>query len=329
VGSRAAAVWPVVVALVIARGEGAGRRPACRRVLGGCAEDGPGHVFLDFRNRRQRHGLARLFHQDRHRSVGGEGHASGEKFVGHDAQRVDVDRLVDRFPERLLRRHVLRCAGDHPGLGHVGGGFDHLGDAEVGEIHTARIVEQDVLRLHIAVDDPGAVGVVESLGHILEDARAFARSQSAVLDSLGERPPGNEAHGHPRCPGFGVDVVREDRNDLRMFETRDGLRLPTEALGERGVVEELGRQDLERHVAVERGLVGLEDAGHAPASHRFDDAIRTEVAASRERHLPGIYTRIHHPLPDIYHYRPQIGHTCFRMARLTRAIRALVEKWLI
>ena len=54
-----------------------------------------------------------------------------------------------------------------------------------------------------------------------------------------------------------------------MLEPGHRLRLAAEPLGERLVVEELGGQDLERDAAVEAGLMGAVDGGHAPAAQRL------------------------------------------------------------
>ena len=134
------------------------------------------------------------------------------------------------------------------------------------------------------MDDPRAVRVVESLRDVFQDARALGRSEASALDALRERASRDEAHGHPGRAARGVDVVGEDGDDLRVLEPRDGLRFTPEPLREGGVVKEFWRQDLERHVSIERGLVGLEHARHPAPSDGFDDAIGTEVAASRKRH---------------------------------------------
>ena len=77
--------------------------------------------------------------------------------------------------------------------------LDDLGDPKVREVHAARVVEEHVPRLYVAMNDPGAMRVVERVGHILQDARAFRRRETSALDALRQRPAGDEAHGHPGC----------------------------------------------------------------------------------------------------------------------------------
>ena len=84
-------------------------------------------------------------------------------------RRVDVGARVDRLAQRLLGRQVLGRAEDDARLGQrlaaPDCGCGHLGDAEVEDLdHVALAValdQHDVVGLEIAVDDAGAVRVVE------------------------------------------------------------------------------------------------------------------------------------------------------------------------
>src|SRR5438132_882010 len=73
-------------------------------------------------------------------------------------------------PGRWYRAGAGGGAHDLPGGGEgrlrvVGG----AGDAEVGEQYRAVRLDQDVTGLHIAVDHPVLVGVVEGRGHGFDD----------------------------------------------------------------------------------------------------------------------------------------------------------------
>ena len=61
-----------------------------------------------------------------------------------------------------------------------------------------------------------------------------------------------------------LDAEGVDGDDVRVLEPGDDLGLAAEALGEALVLEELARQDLQGHVAVEAGLVGLVDRAMPP-----------------------------------------------------------------
>ena len=88
--------------------------------------------------------------------------------------------------ERLLGRDVVGGA-EHAAGGGQALRLERAGDAEVGDLRAAVGVDQDVLRLHVAVDE--AVGV-----------RALERA--ADLDRVGDRL------GH-RQPAEAADAVLE------------------------------------------------------------------------------------------------------------------------
>jgi hypothetical protein len=87
---------------------------------------------------------------------------AGQHLVGHRAERVHVGAAVDHAVARgLLGAHVLRGAQREPRLRHpLAAGLAHRErDPEVGD-HRLAVVQQDVLRLEVAVDHPVPVRVV-------------------------------------------------------------------------------------------------------------------------------------------------------------------------
>ena len=74
--------------------------------------------------------------------------------------------MVDIGGLGLLGRHVLGGAERTRGVrAHLP---DRRGDAEVGEVH-AIALDEDVAGLHVAVDQPAFVGVIERRGHRSEE----------------------------------------------------------------------------------------------------------------------------------------------------------------
>jgi hypothetical protein len=93
--------------------------------------------------------------------IGGvEGQLTGEELVEGDPERVEVASGVDRAVHAagLFRRHIGERAGDHLGwrqrraLASQPGG-----DAESGQTHVARCVDQHVCRLDVSVDQAVSV----------------------------------------------------------------------------------------------------------------------------------------------------------------------------
>ena len=124
-----------------------------------------------------RHGLSQLgrrhrlgghdlgHHRLRRRS--GMGRLPGEHLVEHTPQRVNVaSGRQFAVAHRLLGTHVVRRPQAHSRLGHPGatGLGGRQGDAEIRHQRLA-IVQQDVFRLDVPMDDVVPVGVVERAGH--------------------------------------------------------------------------------------------------------------------------------------------------------------------
>ena len=111
---------------------------------------------------------------DRLRARPGERRLAGEHLVQHRAERVDVAARVDRaLAHRLLGAHVLRRAEREARLRHAlrrRRCCTRERDAEVGD-ERVPVLQQDVLRLDVAMDDAVPVRVVERVGDLARDAR--------------------------------------------------------------------------------------------------------------------------------------------------------------
>ena len=132
--------------------------------------------------------------------------------------------------------------------------------------------EQHVLRLHVPVDDPVAVGVVERGQHLQGDLTHLGRLQPAVFEQ--DRPevvPPDELHDHEVGPIGGAPVV--DPDDVRVAEDGRGTRLPPEPINEPAVAGELGVEHLERDLAPQNGVVGPVDLAHPAGGDAGDDLI--------------------------------------------------------
>ena len=114
----------------------------------------------------------------RQRVVAGERHPPGEQFEDQDAEGVHVAAGVRGAGGDLLGGEVGGGAEDHAGGGGVGRG--HGADqAEVGDLHLARVGDQHVLRLHVAVHQAGVVGGADRAQHRLGHGRARRAAASA------------------------------------------------------------------------------------------------------------------------------------------------------
>src|SRR5207302_10241176 len=114
-----------------------------------------------------------------------EGGVPREHLVQDDSERIDVGAAVRALAGRLLRTHVL-WGPDYHSLGRELGGrrLRSLGDPEIGDVHAARRVDEDVVGLDVAVDDAAPVRVGERVGDLARDTRRVADRQAALLLQL-------------------------------------------------------------------------------------------------------------------------------------------------
>ena len=111
----------------------------------------------------------------------------GQHLVEHAAQGVDVGACRQvAFRRRLLRRHVVRRAERQPRLRHPPstGRAHREGDPEVGHDRIA-IVQQDVGRLDVPVDDVVPMRVVQRFGHATRNPHRLVDAELLLtLDPL-------------------------------------------------------------------------------------------------------------------------------------------------
>ncbi len=140
----------------------------------------------------------------------------------------------------------------------------------------AALVEQDVVRLDVAVHDVVAVRVGQRVGHLPRDARRVADRELLLrVEELAQRRAVDAAHDDVKDLLLPADLV--DRHDVRMLEARDRLRFVQEALGDVVRRRELHVQHFHRDVAVQRVVVGAEHGREAPLTQqRANGKFRTK-----------------------------------------------------
>ncbi len=231
-----------------------------------------------------------------------------QELVEDRAEGEDVAALVDRASGHLLGRHVRRRAEDLPFLRQSQGrrvsadgrgeavAVDQLGQAEVDDLGVALAGDEDVVGLEVAVDDPRPVRLGQAVGDLGHHLDAPPQRQRG-LDGLAQRRAVDELHGDvvdlipPRRPPShdGLDVQRRPRvpdfvdgDDVGVAQCRRRPRFVGEAPHTVAVIDEIGGQDLQRHVAVESPVMGAVDVAHRPAPGQGNDPVPPDVRAGRE-----------------------------------------------
>ncbi|KAJ6804142.1 putative CBL-interacting protein kinase 6 [Iris pallida] len=151
---------------------------------------------------------------------------AGEEHVEDDAAGPEVGLpAVVALPRDDLRRDVRR--GPARGAQEVGAGEG--AEAEVGDLEVAAVVEEEVLRLEVAVVD--AAGVAEGDGgeELAEVAAGGVLAEAAVAGDAGEElAAADELHGEVDLGAGGHDLV--ELHDVGVGDHLHGGDLPLDLL---------------------------------------------------------------------------------------------------
>ena len=163
--------------------------------------------------------------------------------IEHDTEREDIAARVNRPAGRLLGRHVrerpddrahTRVPGCYRARGRLGiRRFHELGQTKVGQLGVAMLRDEDVVRLDVAVNDPGLMSRGEAVGHADEQVNDLPPGTRLRRMPLPECASVNELGDEVLAALVFADVV--DRQDVWMVERRRGLRLATEPVPRTGV----------------------------------------------------------------------------------------------
>ena len=82
-----------------------------------------------------------------------------------------------------------------------------------------------------------------------------------------------------------------DAADVRMIQRRERLRFTLKAGDPLGISDERVRQDLDRHVAIQRRVARSVDLAHAAGPEGGEDLVRAEAGAGAEGQTVGLYGR--------------------------------------
>ena len=153
-------------------------------------------------------------------------------------------------------------------------------DAEVHQLG-AGARQHDVRGLHVPVDDPVAMRVIERIGHFDRALKRAIERQRPLREACREGVPLEVLHDDEVDAIAGADVVQ--RADVRVSERCAGLCLAAEALAQARIDAVGGRQNLDGDGSIEPGVDGAEDLSHAAFTHESIDLIGSERSPRCER----------------------------------------------
>ena len=203
------------------------------------------------------------------------GPVTGQAFVEHARQCVDVGRRVDRLALEPLGGHVRhrpqraarRRQPDFPGSAR---------QAEVDQVHEVAVGDQDVRRFDVAVDQPGGMRGVQRRRDLLDHLHREILRQR--LFRLAEHGPEVAALDQPHIQiEPAVDLAETvDRHHMWVVESGGGLRFAPEPRLERRVGRHGRRKHLERDYSVGPGVEGPVDLAHSPSAYQLLQLIVAE-----------------------------------------------------
>jgi len=145
-------------------------------------------------------------------------------------------------------------------------------DAEVADLRLVVLVEKDVRRLQVRVDDAARVREREPVRDLVGEPHGVGqRERAGALDALLQRRAGDVLHDDERQSIDLTDVV--DADDVRMGELRERPRLFDEELSERAVGRRLGVEHLHRDLAAEGGVLREIDLRRSAGAYRLKDPV--------------------------------------------------------
>ncbi len=215
------------------------------------------------------------------------GQLSRQHLVEQHTARVDVGRRRHLLHPQLLRGHVVGGAGQLAAAGQIG----RRGDAEVGDESHLVLVDEDVLRLDVAVDDVQVVGGAQAAQHLAQDGQggllgvhllaAEVLEQVVCVDVL---------HGDEGKAVSEAEI--EALHDVAVADLAGQFQLELEALeGFRLVVDRHG-EDLQRDDLVDRLVDGGADVAHGPCAEEALDAVAAPEDGARDEHLVELRLRL-------------------------------------
>ena len=209
--------------------------------------------------------LVDVAQRDRDEVLPRERDVARQQLPEHDRERVDVRRRRDGASPRLFGGEVGARSHHGSGLRDADVHLERACDPEVRHLDVALGVDQDVLRLDVAVDEAVRMRERERVGaRGRELERATHRQRPGPADELLQVLAGDVLEDDVLAAGVLATVDHGD--DVRVRQLRDRPRLAPEPLDGLVVAGVVRVQQLERHVAVEQAVACPVDGRHSTAA---------------------------------------------------------------
>jgi hypothetical protein len=273
------------------RGDLAGRGEPARRSALEAATDRRVPALVEAGHQRtwRRRVLAKSSGGGRHRRRSVERQLPGDHLEEHHAEGIEIGGGGELGPLDLLGGHIGGRPDERAGLGQlvVAARLVDARQAEVGD-HGAAAVEDDVVRLEVAVQDPGGVRRAQAGEQLQRDrARLVDRERTGAREAGRQRLAAEELHGVEELAGSRAQV--EDAADAGVGDAPGELDLALEARRCRRAGRDGRADSLERDRRRELAILGLVDLAHRAGCEESQDAIAPAAERVARRQPLGIH----------------------------------------
>src|SRR5580704_1459927 len=130
------------------------------------------------------------------------------------------------------------------------------------------LVDEDVFRLDVAVNDPLVVRELQCLADLRHDLERLVRPELAVADQCSQVDSVDILHHEVEILLGPAEIV--DLDDMRVIEPGQRLGLAGEAFGKGRIITDSRRQNLDGNEAVQLPLPRLVDNSHATLAEMLE-----------------------------------------------------------
>ncbi len=207
---------------------------------------------------------------------------AGQEGIQHRTQAVNVrPRRQHLLRRRLLRCHVFRRAHDGPGLRQLGAALDTLGQAEVGDVRLALLVQQNVARLQVAMKQLPLVRVMHRPRHRGQKLCRFPWIVLEAIESVVQAAALHQLHAEEMLAVMLADFI--DGHNVGMIEVARGLGFLVEAAHVLRAGQLPSQDHLQGHGTVETDLTRAVDDAHTSTGNLGLQFVVAEVANRFQR----------------------------------------------
>jgi hypothetical protein len=141
--------------------------------------------------------------------------------------------------------------------------------------------DEQVIRLHVAMDDAERVRGGETLRRLPRELDGFRRRQGAALQSRAQRLPFQQLAHEIRRAVVNTHVVNGE--DVGVVQLAGRARFLLEAVHAPGVGPQSARDQLDRDVPAETRVARAIDLAHAAGAQPTDNLVGSDPGAGGER----------------------------------------------